>query len=102
VRPAGTLLLISAAIGSGRHSRSGVLAVVAKSDPEHLLIKAPVRIEQGEANATVFMTFTDQLVTAYTDSGLKVTYTTYPGVSHGGVVDAGAKDATSDIRTRLK
>jgi pimeloyl-ACP methyl ester carboxylesterase len=79
-----------------------LLAVVAQSDPEHLIIKTPVRIEQGEADATAFKTFTDQLVAAYAESGVKVTYKTYPGVSHGGVVDAGASDATSYIRARLK
>ena len=33
---------------------------------------------------------------------MKVTYATYPGVSHGGVVDSGAKDATRYIKKRLK
>jgi pimeloyl-ACP methyl ester carboxylesterase len=79
-----------------------LLAVVALSDPEHLAIKTPVRIEQGEADATVFRLFTDQLVGDYTHAGTKVTYVTYPGVSHGGVVDTAAKDATNYIRTRLK
>jgi len=31
-----------------------------------MLIKTPIRIEQGEADTTVFKTFTDQLVTGYT------------------------------------
>jgi len=90
-----TVVVIGGSAGIG-------LETACRARAEHLLIKTPVRIEQGEADATVFKTFTDQLVTAYTDSGLKVSYTTYPGVSHGGVVDAGAKDATSDIRARLK
>ena len=50
----------------------------------------------------MFKAFTDQLVAAYTQSGVKVTYAIYPGVSHRGVVDAGAKDATSYIEQRLK
>jgi hypothetical protein len=79
-----------------------LLAVVGQSDPEHLAIKTPVRIEQGDADATVFKTFTDQLVTEYSQSGVDVTYAIYPGVSHGGVVNAGARDSTSYIRERLK
>ena len=79
-----------------------LLAVVGRSDPEHLAIKTPVRIEQGEADGTVFKAFTDQLVDAYEQGGVKVTYATYPGVSHGGVVDSGAKDATRFIKKRLK
>ena len=71
-----------------------LLAVIGQSDPEHLAIRTPVRIEQGEADGTVFKAFTDQLVDDYEQGGVKVTYTTYPGVSHGGVVDSGAKDAT--------
>ncbi len=79
-----------------------LLAAVGRSDPEHLAIQKPVRIEQGEADGTVFKAFTDQLVDAYEQTGVKVSYTTYPGVSHGGVVDSGAKDATRFIRKRLK
>ena len=79
-----------------------LLAVVGQSDPERLAIKTPVRIEQGEADGTVFKAFTDQLVDDYKQGGVKVTYATYPGVSHGGVVDSGAKDATRYIKKRLK
>ena len=79
-----------------------LLAVVGRSDPERLAIKAPIRIEQGDADTTVFKPFTDRLVAAYEQSGVKVTYEIYPGVSHGGVVDAGARDATSYIKQRLK
>ena len=79
-----------------------LLAVIGQSDPERLAIKTPVRIEQGEADGTVFEAFTDQLVDDYEQAGVKVTYTTYPGVSHGRVVDSGAKDATRYIKKRLK
>jgi dienelactone hydrolase len=81
---------------------SPLLAAIGRSDPEHLAITTPVRIEQGDADTTVFKAFTDQLVAAYVQSGVKVTYATYPGVSHGGAVDAGAKDATNYIEQRLK
>ena len=79
-----------------------LLAAVGRSDPEQLAIKTPIRIEQGDADATVFKAFTDQLVAAYEQSGVKVSYAIYPGVNHGGVVDAGAKDATGYIKQRLK
>jgi pimeloyl-ACP methyl ester carboxylesterase len=79
-----------------------LLNAVGESDPEHLRMKTPVRIEQGTADGTVFQTFTDQLVDEYKTNGVNVVYKTYTGVSHGGVVDAGAKDATSWIKSRLK
>ena len=59
-------------------------------------------MEQGDADGTVFKTFTDQLVDEYEAKDVKVTYKVYPGVSHGGVVDAGAADATKWIRGRFK
>jgi dienelactone hydrolase len=79
-----------------------LLAAIGESDPERLAIRTPVRIEQGEADGTVFKAFTDQLVDDFEQAGVKVTYATYPGVSHGGVVDSAAKDATRYIKKRLK
>jgi pimeloyl-ACP methyl ester carboxylesterase len=75
---------------------------IGENDPEALHIKTPVRVEQGTADTTVFKTFTDQLVDQYKTSGVNVVYKTYDGVTHGGVVDAGAKDATTWIKGRLK
>jgi pimeloyl-ACP methyl ester carboxylesterase len=77
-------------------------AAVAKNDAEHLSIKTPVRVEQGAADQTVFRSFTNQLVDEYGDRGVKVTYRVYDGVSHRGVVDAAAGDATRWIKARLK
>jgi pimeloyl-ACP methyl ester carboxylesterase len=87
--------------------RSGVdlqpaLAVIGESDPEHLRPRTPIRIEQGTADGTVFPVFTQQLVDEYAGNGVKVTYKTYDGVTHGGVVEAAAGDATKWIRGRLK
>ena len=79
-----------------------LFATIAGSDPEKLSIKTPVRIEQGDADGTVFKVFTDQLVDQYKTGGVKVTYKVYPGVSHGGVVDAGAKDSATWIKGRFK
>ena len=46
--------------------------------------------------------FTDELVADYRRAGVAVTYKTYPGVSHGAIVDKGAKSATAYIKSRLK
>ena len=79
-----------------------VNAIENEADPENLRIPTPVRVEQGAADVTVFQTFTDQLVDEYEAKGSKVTYKVYPGVSHGGVVDAGASDASKWIRDRFR
>jgi fermentation-respiration switch protein FrsA (DUF1100 family) len=78
------------------------LAAAAKNNPENLTPRTPVRIEQGTADTTVFPSFTDLLVGQYRQNGVHVTYKKYDGVTHGGVVDAGAKDATRYIKRRLK
>jgi pimeloyl-ACP methyl ester carboxylesterase len=73
------------------------------NDPAILTIKTPLRIEQGAADTTVIPLFTDQLVTDLTKNGNKgLTYKKYPGVDHGGIVVAAAKDATTWIAQRLK
>jgi pimeloyl-ACP methyl ester carboxylesterase len=79
-----------------------LVTTIDANDPENLRIKTPVRVEQGSADGTVFQTFTDQLVDKYEAAGVPVTYRVYDGVSHGGVVDSGAADATSWIRTRFR
>jgi predicted esterase len=79
-----------------------VLTVAGESDPENLTPRTPVRIEQGTADTTVLPLFTNALVDDYKTNGVHVTYKTYDGVTHGGVVDAAAKDATSYIKRRLK
>jgi pimeloyl-ACP methyl ester carboxylesterase len=78
------------------------LTVIGESDPEHLRPRTPIRIEQGTADGTVFEVFTKQLADEYANNGVKVDYLTYDGVSHGGIVDAAAADATKWIRGRLK
>jgi pimeloyl-ACP methyl ester carboxylesterase len=78
-----------------------LFAAIGESDPEHLRPRTPIRIEQGTADGTVFPAFTQQLVDEYTGNGVKVTYKTYDGVSHGGVVQTAAGDATRWIRGRF-
>ena len=48
--------------------------------------KAPVLVAQGEADSTVFITYTTQLASELLDLGDTITYKTYPGVGHGDVV----------------
>jgi dienelactone hydrolase len=81
---------------------SAELAEIDKNDPEHLKIPARLLIEQGEADATVFKPVTDALVKDYKKNGTKVTYRTYKGVTHGGVVDAAAAHSTKFIAGLLR
>jgi pimeloyl-ACP methyl ester carboxylesterase len=78
------------------------LNAVARSDPERLAIRTPVRVEQGTADTTVLPAFTDQLVEEYRDRGIKTIYEIHEGVSHRDVVAAGATGATRWIKRRLK
>ena len=79
-----------------------LVAAIDSNDPENLRFRTAVRVEQGADDGTVFKAFTDQLVNEYTAANVPVTYKVYPGVSHGGVVEAGASDATKWIRGRFR
>ena len=80
---------------------SGLLGVIGAQDPEHLTITSRVRLLQGTADGTVFATFTNQLVAELRGRGTKLGYTTYDGVSHAGVIEAGGADAMRWIERRL-
>ena len=54
---------------------------------------APILIPQGESDTTVFPNFTNQLKDELIGLGDQVTYKTYPGTDHVGVVTAGEADA---------
>jgi fermentation-respiration switch protein FrsA (DUF1100 family) len=77
-----------------------VVAALNANDPETLKIRGPVRIEQGTADTTVFPNFTQSLVT---EIKADVSYKTYAGLDHGGIVvrKAPANDATWFVRSRL-
>jgi pimeloyl-ACP methyl ester carboxylesterase len=81
-----------------------VVAALNAQDPDELVIRGSLRIQQGEADTTVFKTFTDQLAAGYSAAQVDLTYKTYPGVDHGGAVEdaKSAGDATSYIRSRLR
>jgi acetyl esterase/lipase len=75
------------------------------NDPAILLFRSsPVRIEQGASDTTVIPAFTDLLVKDLKGRAKQVkardviTYKKYPGVDHGGIVTAAAKDATAFIK----
>ena len=74
---------------------------LALNDPDNLKIKGPVLIEQGLADTTVIPSFDQELSQELAHNGAKVTYHTYPGATHGGVLTAAAKDATSFLRKHL-
>ena len=61
----------------------------------------PVVVAQGTADTTVFPFLTDQLVGELQGLGDQVTYNKYPGVDHGGVVNAGEADALSFFEQAL-
>ncbi len=81
-----------------------VSALSQLDDPEDLRIRTPVQIQQGTADQTVYKLFTDPLVDEYKQRGIKVTYKTYEGVTHGGAVtdSRSAADATKYIRARFR
>jgi pimeloyl-ACP methyl ester carboxylesterase len=74
---------------------------LALNDPDNLKIKGPVLIEQGLADTTVIPSFDQQLSQELARKGAKVTYHTYAGATHTGVLAAAAKDATAFVRTHL-
>jgi pimeloyl-ACP methyl ester carboxylesterase len=81
---------------------SPLLADLARNDPAQLTIKTPVHVEQGEADTTVFPTFTQSTVQMLQAAGAKIDEKTYPGIDHGGIVTAAKADAAAWIKSRLK
>jgi pimeloyl-ACP methyl ester carboxylesterase len=65
------------------------------NDPDGLKIKAPVLLEQGLADQTVFPAFTQALSMTLASAGDSVTYHTYPGGTHSSVLAIAATDATA-------
>jgi pimeloyl-ACP methyl ester carboxylesterase len=74
---------------------------IAANDPDHLKIRGPVLLEQGLADTTVFPMLDEALSHELANNGAKVTYRTWPGASHGGVLISAAKDATAFLTTHL-
>ena len=74
---------------------------LALNDPDGLKIRGPVLLEQGLADTTVLPSFDQQLSQELAKNGAKVTDHTYPGVDHGGVLNAAAKDAGAFLRAHF-
>jgi predicted esterase len=81
-----------------------MVAALNANDPETLKLRAPVQIEQGTADTTVLPLFTNQLIPALKGNGAKVTYKTYSGLDHSGVVlnRKSAADATKFVKQQLR
>lgn len=80
-----------------------VFAALDANDAETLTIRGPVLVEQGLADTTVFPNFTSQLIGALKGRGVDVTYKTYEGTDHAGVVIRKpiADDAFAWVRKRF-
>ena len=62
---------------------------------------APILIPQGESDTTVFPFYTNKLKDELIADGDQVTYKTYPGINHVGVVTAGEADALAFFQAQL-
>jgi pimeloyl-ACP methyl ester carboxylesterase len=80
---------------------SRLFGVWAAQNPA-LRISAPVMILQGEIDQAVFIDVTDQLVHELNARRDTVTYRTYPGVDHFGIVARSAPEATAFLAARLR
>lgn len=67
----------------------------------NVVTAAPILLAQGEADSTTFPFLTDSLNTELVESGDNVNYIKYPGVDHGGVLEAASADAMSFFESRL-
>jgi dienelactone hydrolase len=79
---------------------SALRPVLAAMNPA-VKTSAPILIPQGESDTTVFPLFTKPLVDELVGLGDQVTYKTYPGIDHVGVVTAGEADALAFFHQML-
>ncbi|MEV6106163.1 lipase family protein [Streptomyces sp. NPDC051940] len=68
--------------------------VLADNEPGTLAPRVPVLLAQGGADAVIQPAWTDQLNEQLTANGVDVTYLTYPGTDHRGVLAASLPDVT--------
>jgi pimeloyl-ACP methyl ester carboxylesterase len=80
---------------------TSLIQVLAANDPDSLSFSTPVRIEQGAADIVVPGVLTDLLVQGYVSRNQPVTYQSYPGVDHFGLVVSAADDATAYLAAKL-
>ena len=79
---------------------SAVRPILAAMNPA-VKTSAPILIPQGESDSTVFPFLTAQLKDELLGLGDQVTYKTYPGTNHVGVVTAGEADAMAFFQAQL-
>lgn len=75
--------------------------VLGANDPGRLKIGAPILIEQELADTSVPPPYAQALARSLAGVGDHVTYHTYPGADHSGVLSAAADDATAFMRRRF-
>jgi dienelactone hydrolase len=71
---------------------------VAANEPDNLRIRGPILLEQGLADPTVLPALDQALSKSLAKAGDSVTYHTYVGATHSGVLTAAAADATQFLR----
>jgi dienelactone hydrolase len=74
--------------------------VLVKENPA-VATKPPILLLQGDQDTTAFPFLTDKLNDELVGLGDQVTYTTYPGVDHGGIVSAAEPQALDFISVQL-
>lgn len=75
-------------------------SVLAGENPD-VATSAPILLLQGEADTTVYPTFTDQLNEELVAHGDTVTYTKYPNVDHSGIPSAAEAQALEFMEAQL-
>jgi fermentation-respiration switch protein FrsA (DUF1100 family) len=75
----------------------------AQLDSENPAIKtqAPILLAQGEADTTVFPSFTNMLDDELVQRGNSVDYVKFPGVDHAGIPAAAESDVMAFFEKRL-
>jgi pimeloyl-ACP methyl ester carboxylesterase len=81
---------------------TSIIHHLALNDPNTLKITAPVLLEQGLSDQTVFPVFTQALSISLTGVGDSVTYHTYPGATHSSVLAVAASDATIFLKKHFR
>jgi fermentation-respiration switch protein FrsA (DUF1100 family) len=77
-----------------------LFAVLDKENPA-VTTSAPILLLQGSSDTTVFPFLTDELNGELVANGDQVTYTTYPGVDHGGIPSASEAQALEFMQAQL-
>jgi alpha-beta hydrolase superfamily lysophospholipase len=80
---------------------TGPLFKVLEGENPAVTTKPPILLLQGSSDTTVFPFLTDMLNQELVALGDQVTYTTYPGVDHGGIVSAAEAQALEFMQDRL-